>query len=98
MPPRKTTNGNGMERWRGEVTAKLEDIPRRIDELGARIERALTAHVQEDHSSFEKLDERVSEVEKAEWKLTGKVAVVAGLVGAAMSAIVEESLRRYFGG
>jgi hypothetical protein len=95
VPPR---NGrNGLERWRGEVSAHLTDISARIVELGERFEKALTQHADEDHETFGKVEERLIAVEKSHSRLAGKIAVVAVLGGALAAAGAEAVIRHLFG-
>lgn len=84
---------DGLERWRGEVTAHLTDISRRLDDLGERFEKALNKHADEDYADFDKLETRMNDVEKAQSKLAGKVAIVAGIIGAAAAALAEVAIK-----
>lgn len=89
-------NGS-LERWRGEVTAHLADIAKRLDEFGGRFEKALTKHTDDDTIEFGRLDDRIGAVEKSQAKLIGKVAIIAALVSAAVGAIAEAAVRSYLG-
>lgn len=84
---------NGIERWRGEVSATLDDITKRLDELGERFEKALASHAESDHEQFADLDKRLSDTEKTQSTLVGKIAV-ASVIGAAITAAV---VHRVFG-
>jgi hypothetical protein len=88
---------NGYERWRGETTAHLEDIQRRLEEqkttiesLGGRFEAALKTHVDEDERRFGNHDKRVGSLEQSHSKLLGKVAVTAMIGAAAISAFIHK--------
>lgn len=93
-----------LERWRGEVSAHLEDIGRRLEDqgkameaLGTRFETALKAHVGEDQESFEAHDERIATLEKAHWLTNGKLAILALVGSAVMAALFTAAAHRVFG-
>jgi hypothetical protein len=85
---------NGLERWRGEVSAHLENIPKLITALGEQFSAALKTHVDDDTTTFKDHNERISKLEHAQDRLLGKMAVVAVLVGAFVAAIAEAAMRR----
>lgn len=97
MPRKVTVNGNGLERWRGEVSAKLEDISKRIDDLGDRFEKALTEHAVRDDDLFDKHDTRIIALERTAARLAGKMAVAAMIGGALTAAVAEAAIRHFFG-
>jgi hypothetical protein len=95
---------NGLERWRGEVTATLKDITGRIDGLGERFEKALTQHTSEDHEAFAAVDtnlseakKRIGDLEAAQSNLLGKIAVLSVLGGAFAAALAQGVLKGLFG-
>lgn len=94
MPPQRN---NGLERWRGEVTATLKDIGDRLSELGERFEKALTSHVVEDRSEFDCLDERMKKVETTQATLATKVAIAAGIIGTVAAVIAEVAIKKFVG-
>jgi F0F1-type ATP synthase assembly protein I len=84
---------NGFERWRGEVTAHLEDISRRLDEYAAtaaRIAEGLTARNTE-------VDKKFTSIEKAQAMLLGKVTILGVVVGAVTGALAQAVLHRLIG-
>jgi hypothetical protein len=83
----------GLERWRGEVTERLTDVARRIDDLGNRFEKALQQHADEDVAEFDDLGGRVAKIEEKHATLAGKVAIVSVLVGAAGAALIEVAIK-----
>lgn len=88
---------NGIERWRGEVTAHLENIAKRLDEIAEQFNAALTVHTAEDKEQFVDLDKRVRVTETSQAKLASKVALGAGLIGAVAAALGDAALRKLIG-
>jgi hypothetical protein len=92
MPPRNAS----LERWRGEVTAHLADISRRLDDFGERMEKALAKHADDDRKEFNQLDDRMSTVEQSQSKFAGKMAVVSAIAALVGAALTDAALRHFF--
>lgn len=73
---------NGMERWRGEVSARLDDISRRL----------------EDHKiAVDALGNRFTAVEKAQASVIVRLAAYGIVGGAVVSAVVQVMARKMMG-
>ena len=81
---------NGIERWRGEVSATLAHlaiavsaIPEQIEAHSERLEAALLKHVAEDRQDFAAINQKHDALAQSHATTRGKLAVMSALVGAA---------------
>jgi hypothetical protein len=76
---------------------RLDDLCEKLDEWGARFEKALDRHAAEDKETFAHHSDRIGELEKAHWKFSGKTALLAfvlTLLASSVSAALVTRLLR----
>jgi hypothetical protein len=84
---------NGLERWRGEVTAKLDQLLTWTE----RHEQSLDEHKAADAAAFGRIDTRFATVEKTQATVAGKIAVFSALAGAVLGGLAETLAHRVLG-
>jgi hypothetical protein len=78
-----------LAEWKGAVSAKLEAISQRLDELGQRFEAALKTHVDTNKEVVTSLASRLNEVENSQSTINGKVAVIGAVAGTVVAIVVK---------
>lgn len=85
---------SNMERWRGEVTARLEGLTEQVRDGFEAMKGALEKHDVSDTERFGAVDERLNSLEPKVAGLKAKIAVGYTLLGAVGAGIVAYILDR----